>query len=599
MFTRFLISAALAVALLSSAEAQSRRDLRSPGVPPPVVTRAFAVQRGEKITVPLGIHGTRGELLEFLIRTPPAFGKLSPVKSTGMNSATVTYTPSARNSVFEDHFTYAVRGSEGVSAAGVITIRFAETIVAMPKLKAPTELEFPPVFPGQRSTAEMDIANDGGGILEGEVAVPEPWSIEGLKFFKLAAGKSTTFKLVFTPATAGVKTGEAVITGSQRRVVPLRASAEERMEATPMLLKLTAQPGNQTRSGMLKLVNHSEEDANVTLEAGARLLTDRTVKVPARSTSTVPVFADAATGAAFDDTVKLTSREWSVSVNVHAVAVGAILKFSADEVDITGTAADATAGGTAVLENSGGEPLTVRLDVDPPFEIETRVVTAPARGSVEIPILVRNARAGTFRSIMKAVGEGGSAVTQLKAEITAAPDAPATVRTPAPAIEDRPGTTAEDAPRENETALIPQNIREVPNIFGKFARATGTDSATIAWPAALGPVENLRVEERVLSLSGDGELQITWAPLPAAGITSAGGRITAELRGLRAGTFYTVRVVSGSKADSSVLFTADFQTVAKKPVFTSATRTPLLVVALCILLAAIWHSRRAQRQAGK
>src|SRR5207247_763058 len=109
-------------------------------------------QRGEKATVPLGIHGTRGEILEFFIRTPPSHGKLSPVKNMGMNSAVVIYTPSGRTTAGEDRFAYAVRGSEGVSAPGLITIRFVEPVVAAAKLKAPGELEFPPVFPGQRST---------------------------------------------------------------------------------------------------------------------------------------------------------------------------------------------------------------------------------------------------------------------------------------------------------------------------------------------------------------------------------------------------------------------------------------------------------------
>ena len=600
VFIKTLITAALAVALLSATEAQSRRDPRAPGVPPPVVSQTIAVQRGEKLTIPLGIHGTRGELLEFLIRTPPAHGRLSPVRSTGMNSAIVTYTPSAKDSAAEDRFAYAVRGSEGVSAAGVITIRFAEPIVIAPKLKAPNDLEFPPVFPGQRSTVEMEITNEGGGTLEGEVAVPEPWSIEGLKIFKVAAGKSATFKLVFSPVQPGVKTGEAVITGAERKIIPLRATGEQRLEASPALLKLTAQPGNQTRMGALKITNRSDEDANVTLEAGAKLLTDGTVKVPARGTSSVPVFADAATGAAFDDTVKLSNREWSASVNVHAVAIGAILRFSAEDVNITGRAGDPTLSGTAILENSGGEPLTVRVDVERPFEIETRVVTAPARGSVEIPILVRATAAGTFRSSLKAIGEGGSAVSLVKAEIAEAAEAKARVRASAPGPENKPNDrSVEDSPKESDTLQFPQDVREIPNAIGRFARATGPDSAVLDWPTNVGPVENLRIEERVLSYSDDGQFQIEWKPLPAASITPGAERVTAELRGLKSGTVYTVRVVSGKDAEASVLFASDFRTVAKAPVTVGTVRTPLLVVALFVLLFAIWRSRRAKPKTGK
>ena len=594
MSIRAFITAALAPLLVFTlapvAIAQTRRDGRGVA-PPPVISQTFAVQRGEKITVPLGIHGTRGELLEFFIRTPPAHGRLSPVKSTAMNTATVTYTPSGRTTAAEDRFAYAVRGSEGVSAPGVITIRFVEPVVAAAKFRAPNELEFPPAFPGQRSTAEMELANEGGGMIEGEVAVPEPWSIEGLRFFRLGAGQRATFKIVFTPTQPGVRTGEAIISGTERKVIPLRASAEVRLAATPALLKLTARPGSQTRMGVLNIANHSEEDATVAVEAGARLLTDRSVKIPAHGTSAVPVFADAAEVAAFDDAVKLSSREWQATVPVHAVAVGGILKFSADAVSITGSA-DATASGVAILENSGGEAITVRLDVVRPFEVENRVVIAPPRGRVEIPLSVRDAGPGTFRSTLKAAGEGGSASVAVMAEISEPPARRTAAVAPKTTEENRSRSEpAESAQQDDETTLISQNAREIPNALGKFARATGANSATIEWPASLGPIENARVEERVLSFSGNDELQIAWSPLAATGIAPGAGRATAELRGLKPGTFYTVRVVTGKDADSSVLFTADFWTAPKKPLYSGSLRTPLLVLALAVLAYAIWRAR--------
>ena len=590
---RALITAALAFVLVPPAIAQSRRDGKNVA-PPPVISQTIEMRRGGQVAIPLGIYGTRGEMLEFLIRTPPAHGRLSAVKNTGMNAATVTYISSARGAADGDRFAYAVHSSEGVSAPGVITIRFVEPIVAAAKMRAPNEMEFPVIFPGQRSTAEMEIANEGGGMLEGEVAVPEPWSIEGLKIFKIAAGKSATFKLVFSPVQPGVRTGEAIISGTERKVIPLRASAEARLAMTPALLKLTAQPGNQTRMGVLKIANHSEEDAIVEVEASARLLTDRSVKVPAHGTSEVPVFADAAEAAAFDDIVKLSSNEWKVSVPVRAVAVGPILKFSGNGVSIAG---QAMASGVAILENAGGEAVTVRLDVGRPFEVETLVTTAPARGRVEIPISVRDAGTGIFRSSLKATGEGGSATVAVMAEITE----PSRMRTAAPApIAQEENVTgaapAESAPQDSETPLIPQNVREIPNALGKYGRGTGTHTATLDWPANLGPVENLRIEEQVLSFSTNEELQIGWSPLTAASITSSGGRVTAELRGLKPGTLYTVRVVTAKDTDTSVLFTTDFRTLARKPIFTASQRTPLLVLALIALACAIWRARRAPQQ---
>ncbi len=593
MLIKTLIAATLAASLLSSVWAQGRRDSRGSAVPPPVVSQTIAAQRGEKIAVPLGIHGTRGELLEFIIRTPPEHGKLSALKNGALNTATVIYTPSARSHAPEDHFSYAVRSSEGVSAPGVIVLRFSDPIVPQPKLTAANELEFPPVFPGQRSTAELEITNEGGGFLEGEVSVEEPWSIEGLKVFKIAANRTALIKLVFSPTQPGVRTGEAIIGGTQRKVIGLRASAEPRLGVAPALVKLTAQPGNQTRMGVLKITNRSDEDANVGMEAGEKLLTDHTVRIPARSTSDIPVFADAAVGAAFDDVVKLTSKEWSASVNVHAVAVGAILKFTSPEVSIKGDAGEQAASGTAILENSGGEPVTVLLDVAPPFDLGTKVVTAPARGRVEIRILARSVNAGTFQSELKASGEGGSAIVQVKAEITEPPQIRTQARTSPSAPEKKPDT-AEDtnAPKEDQQSLIPAEARDVPNMLGKFARGTGTDTALIEWPASLGPTDNLRIEARELSLSDGGELQIGWSSLASVTITPTGEQMTAALRGLKPGTLYTVRVVAGGETEPTVLFTADFATARKKPIFTFSTmRMPLLGVALGVLLFVVWRAR--------
>lgn len=595
VFFHVSIIAALALALAPIATAQSRRD-GTGAAPPPVISQTIEMRRGAQVTVPLGIHGVRGEMLEFLIRNPPAHGRLSAVKNGGLNAATVTYTSSTRGKAESDRFAYAVRSSSGVSAPGTITIRFVEPVVAAAKLKAPTELEFPPVLPGQRSTVELELANEGGGMIEGEVSVPEPWSIEGLRIFRLAAGQRATFKVVFTPLHPGVRTGELIISGTTRKIIPLNASADVRLVATPALLKLGAQPGSQTRMGVLKIANHSDEDASVEVETSARLITDRIIKVPAHGTSTMPVFADATEVSAFDDALKLSSKEWTATVAVRAVAVGSILKFTAPEVSITGREGGADANGIAILENTGGEAATVRLDVGHPFDLESRVVTAPALGRVEIPISIGNSSAGTFASSLKATGEGGSAIVPVKADIAESAARQADVRAPAPPSEaEPPPSTEKDAPGENPAPLIPMTDSDIANALGKFARRVGKNTAALEWPSTLGPTENLRIEERVLSFSADGELQIGWSHLNNVTITPGTGQMTAELRGLKPGTFYTLRVVTLKDGEPSVLFTSDFWTVAKKPFFTGSLLTPLLVLALIVLLFAIWRSRHPKK----
>jgi hypothetical protein len=73
--------------------------------------------------------------------------------------------------------------------------------------------------------------------------------------------------------------------------------------------------------------------------------------------------------------------------------------------------------------------------------------------------------------------------------------------------------------------------------------------------------------------------------------------VTAELRGLDPGTYYTVHVVTGQDEDTKVLFTSDFRTVPKKPFYNGSLLTPFLVLTLAALAYAIWRSRRAPLQA--
>ena len=132
MSYRALIIAALALWLFPLANAQSRREAKN-APPPPVISQTIEMRRGGQVAIPLGIHGARGEMLEFLIRTPPTHGRLSAVKNTAMNTATVTYISSTRGAADGDRFASAVHSSEGVSAPGLITIRFVEPVVAPAK----------------------------------------------------------------------------------------------------------------------------------------------------------------------------------------------------------------------------------------------------------------------------------------------------------------------------------------------------------------------------------------------------------------------------------------------------------------------------------
>ena len=95
-------------------------------------------------------------------------------------------------------------GSEGVSAPGAVTIAIGAPAVLPGKLAAPAELDFPTVVTGERSTVEMELANEGRGVLEVDAMAPPPWSIEGGGSYKIDPGAKLTLKVAFQTDKAGI-----------------------------------------------------------------------------------------------------------------------------------------------------------------------------------------------------------------------------------------------------------------------------------------------------------------------------------------------------------------------------------------------------------
>lgn len=292
---------------------------RSEGVaPPPVVTQSITVRPGETVVVPLGIHGARGEQLEFLIRSQPRSGKLSPVRAVGANSAQVAYTAPVKGAE-EDRFTYAVRSRDGVSAPGVVSISIPAIPVLPAKLSAPETIDLPKVFPGQRATADLELRNTGGTALEGEAGVPTPWSFEGQKRYSIGPGERVVLKVAFVAEKPGTFTADVALGPEQRRNVALKCEVEEALVVSPARLSLPSVPGDKARKAVLQISNRSEEDLAVTVTAGARLIADKKLTVPAKGK--VDVSIAAAVPSAFDEQVILQSKGWRAEIPVHADAL--------------------------------------------------------------------------------------------------------------------------------------------------------------------------------------------------------------------------------------------------------------------------------------
>ena len=592
------------MALSFSAAAEKPRD-GGGQAPPPVVSQKVSIRRGESVTIPLGIHGVRGGTLEFLIRTPPRLGRLSAVNPKGLSSASVIYTAPTKGAATEDRFAYAVRSNEGVSAPGIVSIEIAEPVVLPARLVAPAELAFPAVFCGQRSTVELELANRGAGVVEGELKLPEPWSVEGISLYKLAAGKSTTFTIVFKSDKPGKFSGDIILPGPPRTIISLSATAEERLVATPSRVELATQPGSLTRMAVFRLANHSDEDAKVTISASSRLMTDRSVNVPARGEVGVPVFADASEMNAIEEDVKLTAGEWSAMVAVHARAVGAVLQFVKNDALFRGTAAGKTGEGTAMLENLGGKEASVRLAIAPPFELSSQTATVPANGRMEIPIRLAESRAGIHAATLTAATEGQTARLEIRAEVTEAAtlaqqSGNARDESPAPQIapeeSDKAATPAASAESE-ENSFLPNSLPEIPNIPGTNVTDIKPVSAVIAWTPDLGKPADLHFEERVLFISDDDELRARWVRCATTAMAPETGRMRAKVTGLAPKTIHAIRAVSGEGEAAATVFTVQFHTPEKAPFIQLEPRSMALSAAIGLLAFLGWRRWKERKRA--
>ena len=575
-----------------------------------MVPQKITALPGEPVTIPLGIHGFRGHQLEFLIRSRPQRGKLGPVVSTGANSATVTYTAGANAAEGgEDRFTFAVKSNEGVSAPGLVTVTIGNRPVLPQRIVVPPHLDFPTVLLGQRSTTELEISNRGGGMIEGMVTVQEPWSIRGSAEYRLGPGSTTTLTLVFQPTKAGNITGQAVLGPDPRQVVGLSGTGETPLMVMPERLLLQPKPGSQTRMATLTIENRAEDPVEVIMESGERLMIDKTAQVPGKAKVQVPVFAEAAHPARFDEKLRLRVGDWRVEVPVEAEPLPPMLKLVAGGTPTTSAMAGQPVELRAVVEHHGGVAAQVHVGVSPPFEVSERSFELATGGKKGVRISAPSLSAGPHTAVLTATALGINQRLELAVDVAEAKPAPTASVAPearkpvrattaetatVPALGNAAANTEFGDARDLQSSTVnwanQVGRQEFPNGMGNFVRDLTPQSAALEWPAELGSTMNLSLEERHYTLGAGGQLAVNWIPLP--GITFKTGKnpVRAEMPRLEADRVYIVRVRSGA----DTLFTSQFKTPVKPP-FIAIGWQAMTISALLIALVAVGWIRWKRR----
>ncbi len=167
--------------------------------PPNAVPQTVSVVEGGTVPIILRARGHSGEMVDFVLRTPPPHGPRSgePRQRTH-NTAELIYTHHPGDNVAADSFTYAVQTRDSpLSAEAAVTVRIQEPPPVL--TISPAELDFGAVKAGETTRAELTLTNQGGGEATGRLDPPPPWVIDGNATYRLPRGGSQTFALVFHP----------------------------------------------------------------------------------------------------------------------------------------------------------------------------------------------------------------------------------------------------------------------------------------------------------------------------------------------------------------------------------------------------------------
>ncbi|MEA3209387.1 MAG: Flagellar-associated PapD-like [Chthoniobacter sp.] len=522
--------------------------------PPPPMPQKVIVPRGRKVEIPLRIYGRQNEALRYLIKTPPAHGKLSSVREVGRETSAVAYEPPDDLAITADRFTFSVQSTAGVSAPVEVTI----AIIDQPaQLAVPESVDFGELLAGGTATKSLELANRGGGLAQGELLVEPPWKIEGPCKYRLGAGELTNFKLTFAPTDGGQFRGEIRYTSDRDHSTALRGSSQAPISAEPAAVVLGSQPDSPLRVGGFEIVNRTPEARTFTLTAGARLHVEKSISVPAGGRVSVPVSAHAVDMEAIEDAVRVEQAGFVLRVPVKAPKVGPILRVASGNI-ILGRV-EATRGAQTVIEveNGGGTVARVTGEISAPFLLPESTFDVAPGEKKQVPLVLQPGSAGRYRTWLKFKGPQLATVElQIEAELVGTPAATA----------GRQVAKATPKPREEDPAELPPWMPDPDVVRAIKITDLAPTSATILWPADLNEAARYRIERLMLTRDTAHALRKAWIEIPKTTFARDGARWSARLIGLQPQQSQTVRVVplDAQGGAGQPLFMLDFFTPEKR-----------------------------------
>jgi hypothetical protein len=348
----------------------SHADISLPTAPPPQPEPVQArVYVGESVDIPLTGVTRSSASLQFLIRRQPTAGRLSEIRMTGQNTAVVTYTHNPHAGVGLDQFRYAVGAPGiGVSTPAIVTVNAIERPSSF---VAPARLDFPDVAVGHSVAKTLELRNEGGGRITGQLTLPAPWKVtEGDGTYSLGPGESQTLEIVFTPKEARQYADTAEFSHEAGLELGLGGNAYSPIEIAPRVVRVEADGHNEARAGSFIIRNVSDDDRDLQITGPKEIVVQDSIHVAAKSEAQVALHTRPGFLGTLDAELAITGNGETVEVPLQVAAAPARLAVSPEAVDFGTLAVGRSDTEKITLRNTGGSEAKLRVKMPDGISID-------------------------------------------------------------------------------------------------------------------------------------------------------------------------------------------------------------------------------------
>jgi hypothetical protein len=514
------------------------------------------------------------------------------VKLDDRHSATVLYRHDAALGAGIDRFRYAVQvPGSGVSTPAEVIIR----VVDKPsRFEAPTAMEFESVAAGKTRTKVVVLRNDGGGVVRGQVDLPEPWVFtDGDGSYVIGAGEAVEVALTFSPKVAGVFNGAANFSHASYRKLSLSGEAFAPIEAVAGSLEFRIDEDGRRRVAELRLKNRTNEVKNVDVNAPPELGGNREVRIGGQEEVGVILRSEPGFLGPLSGAITVVSAGVDISLPFRMFAAPALLEIAGAEalVDFGSVVQGRSTRATISVRNSGGADAALRGVFPEEISVAPSITGEPlASGETRtFELTFTSAEAQTFEGGIKiSDGDGSpvswsvSAVVEPDPRMTSGP----VIRLPASVSEGKLilGATTQGP----QTEIVFPAVEEIRMTY------RSKQEIHVQWDNPAPEVVRYHALERRIDFTSTGEMKIVWEPIKNATMAVGEKETSLEIRGLRPGQRITLGIIgldSNGRAtmpSPPFIFDSEHAKVFDIPWMLIGL---IFLVACCIVL---WRERRRQ-----